>query len=334
MAKQITNWYWATLMPVFTPQLKRIKEWGSLPFASNGFLLYIKHKDNVNFSPSILDAMQAAAPIVSSGITLQSSTWDGPTIFRDYILDNSTLQFTSVIPPSGPIVLSQDEREKIHNEFLINCGLYIEDTKSKKLTSQGKSITLIPNPDFDLATAMIESVITWRGAGLDQDELDAFIKITGVQFYELLGSDNYGFSTTLIFPNQDLVDKDVDSLVDTLEKAILDEAEKKEKAKEKARKLSYEEWLKKMKEKEGGPGSPNDPWGPSAPDPYKKPWDPDPYPSPKPRPNPYTYPPDDDWNPKPYDYEKYKEWMQKKKDWDEAYDKSNAASSASQIHNK
>ena len=352
MAKQITNWYWATLMPVFTPQLKRIKEWGSLPFASNGFLLYIKHKDNVNFSPSILDAMQAAAPIVSSGITLQSSTWDGPTIFRDYILDNSTLQFTSVIPPSGPIVLSQDEREKIHNEFLINCGLYIEDTKSKKLTSQGKSITLIPNPDFDLATAMIESVITWRGAGLDQDELDAFIKITGVQFYELLGSDNYGFSTTLIFPNQSLVDGGVDSMIDSIVEKM-EEAEKKEKEKKK-RHLSYEEWIKKMKDRG------DEPWGPPGPG---TPWNPDPYPNvPQPRPNPYGYPPEDDWNPKKWNYQEYeqadlkkyakilgkkeidvteeeKEWIKnlhnKWRDY-ERYKKfgGSAASSASQVHNK
>ncbi len=329
MGKQGTNSYWATLMPVFS---SKPKNWQLPdPMAMTGLLFYVKHEDKIKFSDSVLDAMQAEAPVITpdnAGSLLQSSIWDGPKIFQDYILESvpaTTMNPLTSVKPSA-IHISNDVKEQMQNEFLVNCGLYIQDPT---FLTKTKSNPIIPNPDFDLAEAVMDS--SW---GTTPTAPINFVAITGEEFYQLLGSDNYGFSTTLIFPNQDLVDKDVDSLVDTLEKAILDEAEKKEKAKEKARKLSYEEWLKKMKEKEGGPGSPNDPWGPSAPDPYKKPWDPDPYPSPKPRPNPYTYPPDDDWNPKPYDYEKYKEWMQKKKDWDEAYDKSNAASSASQIHNK
>jgi hypothetical protein len=291
--------------------------------AMNGLLFYIQPEDKIKFSDSVLDAMQAEAPSIISdaGRLLKSSTWDGPKIFRDYILENTTLHFNvgtsqTAVPA---IHISNDIKEQMQNEFLVNCGLYIEVPGATPSDTK-----LIPNPDFNLATAMMDSKLDLRGP----NALSNFIGKTGQEFYKLILPDNYGFSTTLIFPNQDLVDEGVDS-IDTLEKAILDEAEKKEKAKEKARKLSYEEWLKKIKE-----GGPNDPWGPTAPDPYKKPWDPDPYPRPKPRPNPYTYPPDDDWDPKPYDYEKYKEWMQKKKDWDEAYDKSNAASSASQIHNK
>ena len=316
MGKLGTNWYWATLMPVFSSQPKN---WQLPdPMAMNGLLFYIQPEDKIKFSDSVLDAMQAVAPIIVPESVLKSSVWDGPKIFRDYILENTTLHFNvGTSQTAAPAIhISNDIKEQMQNEFLVNCGLYIEVPGATPSDTK-----LIPNPDFNLATAMLNSTPLF----ITHPD---FIAITGQEFYNLLLPDNYGFSTTLIFPNQDLVDEGVDS-IDTLEKAILDEAEKKEKAKEKARKLSYEEWLKKMKER-----GPNDPWGPSAPDPYKKPWDPDPYPRPKPRPNPYTYPPDDDWNPKPYDYEKYKEWMQKKKDWDEAYDKSNAASSASQVHNK
>lgn len=317
MGKLGTNGYWATLMPVFGPRQKRHM---SAIEGNTGLLFYIKHGDKIEFSDSVLEAMQAEAPVITpdnAGSLLQSAIWDGPKIFRDYILENIPLQvapkkLTSVKPSA--IHIANDVKEQMQNDFLVNCGLYIQDPT---FLTKTKSNPIIPNPDFDLAIAMLSCEIPNLGAGWDQDALDAFIEIVGEEFYKLLLSENYGFSTTLIFPNLDIVDD-----LDTVDQAI------KEKIAKKEAKKAYEDWLKKMKERK--PGAPKDPWDPSPPDPYKTPWDPDPYPHPKPRPNPYTYPPDDDWDPKPYDYQKYKEWVQRKMDRDE----SNAASSASQVHNK
>jgi hypothetical protein len=351
MGKQGTNPYWATLMPVFSPQPK---DWNlPVPFAANGFLFYVRHEHKIKFSDSVLEAMQAEAPIITSGSLLQGSTWDGPKIFREYILENATLHFSkgksSAKLPSA-IHLSNDIKEQRQNEFLVNCGLYIEDPSS---TIKSNPFAIIPNPDFNLAEAVMDS--SW---GTTPTTPVNFVAITGEEFYELLLPDNYGFSTTLIFPNQDLLDgdEDADSML-TLEKAILEEAEKeaKEKDKEKRRKMSYEEWIKWM-EKQRKP----DPWGPPGPG---DPWNPDPYPNaPQPSPNPYGYPPEDDWNPKKWNYQEYekddlkkyakilgkkekdvtaeeKEWMKKLhnkwRDY-ERYKKfgGSSASSASQVHNK
>ena len=328
MGKSGTNRYWATLSPVFSPQKKELPVgpdnppdpdgWNEQGFGrKNPLLLYMQHEHKIDFSTSVLDAMNAQAPVAKIHSLLKSSIWDGPKIFRDYVLENIPLQvapkkLTSVKPSA--IHIANDVKEQMQNQFLINCGLYIEDPT---FLTKTKSNPIIPNPDFDLAITMLSCEIPNLGAGWDQDALDAFIEIVGEEFYKLLLSENYGFSTTLIFPNLDIVDD-----LDTVDQAI------KEKIAEKEAKKAYEDWLKKMKKRK--PGGPKDPWDPSPPDPYKTPWDPDPYPHPKPRPNPYTYPPDDDWDPKPYDYQKYKEWVQRKRDWD----KSNAASSASQVHNK
>ncbi len=362
MAKKMTNWFWATLMPVFSPQPKH-KNSGpqNVPSppkslrpntghveAHNGLIVYSKHKDGIDFSSSVLDAMQAVVPVIVPEGVLKSSVWDGPKLFQEFI-------FANMVPDLGR------SSEEMYNDFVLLTGLYIEDpliSSPQPPSGVGKVVPIVPNPDFNLAEVMLESVFTWRGAGLDQDEIDAFIKITGEEFYELLLPDNYGFSTTLIFPNQDLLDgdEDADSML-TLEKAILEEAEKeaKEKDKEKRRKMSYEEWIKWM-EKQRKP----DPWGPPGPG---DPWSPDPYPNvPQPKPNPYGYPPEDDWNPKKWNYQDYeqadlkkyakilgkkekdvtaeeKEWMKKLhnkwRDY-ERYKKfgGSSASSASQVHNK
>ena len=342
MAKKMTNWFWATLMPVFSPQPKH-KNPGpqNVPSpprslrpntghveAHNGLIVYSKHKDGIDFSSSVLDAMQAVAPIIVPESVLKSSVWDGPKIFQDFILAN-------MVPDLGR------SSEEMYNDFVLLTGLYIQDPLIS--SKPGKIVPIVPNPDFNLAEVMLESVFTWRGAGLDQDEIDAFIKITGEEFYKLLLPDNYGFSTTLIFPNQDLVDGD-----------LPDDKTKKEKTKKEKKKgtpMSYEDWLKKMEKGPWGPPGPGDPWSP------------DPYPNvPQPRPNPYGYPPEDDWNPKKWNYQDYeqadlkkyakilgkkekdvtaeeKEWMKRLHNkWRhyEMYKKfgGSAASSASQVHHK
>ena len=102
MAKKMTNWFWATLMPVFSPQPKH-KNSGpqNVPSppkslrpntghveAHNGLIVYSKHKDGIDFSSSVLDAMQAVVPVIVPEGVLKSSVWDGPKIFQDFILNN------------------------------------------------------------------------------------------------------------------------------------------------------------------------------------------------------------------------------------------------------
>lgn len=313
MGKPGTNSYWATLMPVFSPQPRRNQpepDWPGL----NGLLVYVQHEHKIEFSSSVLEVMKAQAPVDNISSLLKSSTWDGPKFFQDYIIESATSHFRHA-QANPPIHISKDIKEQMQKEFLVNCGLYIEDPKPH-LNLAGLPLSIIPNPDFNLAEAVMDS--SW---GTTPTAPINFVAITGEEFYQLLGPDNYGFSTTLIFPNQAVIDGDVPTDDE-------DEAKTEKEKKEFKPKTSYEDWLKLLKER----GSDDNPWGPST-DPWKEP-----YPKTKPRPNPYTYPPDDDWDhtkrpDNSYDYEKYKEWLQKKKKGD-YYGGSSAASAASQTHNK
>ena len=201
-----TNLYWATLMPIFSPQPKHIQTLYEL-------LVYIQHEHKIEFSSSVLEAMKADAPVDTISSLLQSSTWDGPQFFTDYIFENvPTLTTPGSITPATaaaissvkPIHFSQDVKEQLQNEFLLNCGLYIKDP-SAHLNIPGLPLSIIPNPDFNLAGSVMDS--SW-GTIHNQPPIN-FVATTGEEFYQLLGPDNYGFSTTLIFPNQALVDEDV-----------------------------------------------------------------------------------------------------------------------------
>ena len=249
MAKQGTNMFWATLMPVFAPQPKD----EPLLTYNNGLLMYIRHDQKITFSSSVLEAMEAVAPIVSVGNILKSSTWDGPLIFQNYVLENSALGFQTVTKP-----ISTAEAEKMHNEFLVNSGLYVYQVSSG---------LLIPNPNYDLSTAVMDSALmgmsmpSGKGVGTTKKEL---IAITGEEFYQLLLPDTYGFSTTLIYPNQSLVD------------GIIEKMKKSKKEEDDAKETSFEEFIKALKEGDNPYVDPKDPY---PKDPWKKkpdPWGPSP----------------------------------------------------------
>lgn len=271
-----TNLYWATLMPIFSPQPKGVddKQWPIL----DGILFYIQHEHKIKFSSSVLEVMKADAPVDTISSLLQSSTWDGPQFFTDYIFENvPVLVKPHAHPTHTPAIhISNDVKEQIQNEFLINSGLYIKDPKLNLPIGPGMPISIIPNPDFDLATTMLKRDHLWARRA-NQAEIHAFIEIVGEDFYTLLLRENYGFSTTLIFPNQALVDEGVSD----------DDEDEEEKEKK-----------------------PN----PFNPAPMKTPWDPtkNPYGD---KPSPYPYPKEK--APYDYshsgasaaDYKKYKEGM-------------------------
>ena len=325
MAKQGTNMFWATLMPVFAPQPKD----EPLLTYNNGLLMYIRHDQKITFSSSVLEAMEAVAPIVSVGNILKSSTWDGPLIFQNYVLENSALGFQTVTKP-----ISTAEAEKMHNEFLLNSGLYV---------MQVSSGLLIPNPNYDLSTAVMDSALmgmsmpSGKGVGTTKKEL---IAITGEEFYQLLLPDTYGFSTTLIYPNQSLVD------------GIIEKMKKSKKEEDDAKETSFEEFIKALKEGDNPYVDPKDPY---PKDPWKKkpdPWGPSPgtpYPGdPPPKPNPYGEP----WKKSPWDwgsddYKKYrdqakkgltdaeyKKWVKEQHESYKKYGGSSGASAADQTHKK
>ena len=301
MAKEMNNWFWATLMPVFSPQPTRLRISPPQSLrpnphveAHNGLIVYSKHKDAIDFSSSVLGAMQAVAPVIVPEGVLKSSVWDGPKLFQDFILTNmaSTSLSLSGWTAGAP---SGTSPEKIYNEFVINTGLYIEDPLIS--ATPGKIAPIVPNPDFNLAEVML---VFGQAGMLDSARMADFIKITGEEFYKLLLPDNYGFSTTLIFPDQDILNEDSQAEIDAAEIEKL---------------RAYEEFIKILKE-----GHPDE-WDPV--DPYKKPkpwgdptgpgapWEPKLH-----RPNPYDPKPSDKnpykWYPE--DYDKYRSYLGKKKD--------------------
>ena len=190
MSKKKTNALWATLIPIFSAQQK------SMPVIANmsgdlderyRLLIYMTADKEIDFSVSVLAAMNAQAPVESNDgdDVLMNSPWNGPEIFTDYILGNV---------PVSSIKPEHMSAEEMQNEFLVSSNLYMKNLHN-----------IIPNPDFELATEMKD----YYGQLFTIADIDAFIEITGEKFYQLLRPDNYGFSTTLIFPNQALVDEDV-----------------------------------------------------------------------------------------------------------------------------
>lgn len=199
MSKSGDKLYWATLMPVFCSQAKNSNEIAyDILDKTSGLLFYTKSNKDIKFSSSILDTIGAQAPedIELSSSLLVGTTWDGPDFFKAYILDalDSPLPRKSFTP------------EQMLNHFLLNSGLYIIDPaplinpQSPLIKHQSKPLHIIPNPDFELANAILDFEY-----GSDIEEA---LRNTSKEFYELLFPDTYGFSTTLIFPNQAEVDDD------------------------------------------------------------------------------------------------------------------------------
>jgi len=210
MSKSGDKLYWATLMPVFCSQAKNPNEIAyDILDKTSGLLFYTKSNKDIKFSSSILDTIGAQAPedIELSSSLLVGTTWDGPDFFKAYILDavcgytvGAGDEYFSSLPQiskkSGKNYLKFTP-EEMQNHFLLNSGLYIIDPVRRWRFS---TLPIIPNPDFELANAILDFEY-----GSDIEEA---MRNTSKEFYELLFPDTYGFSTTLIFPNQAEVDDD------------------------------------------------------------------------------------------------------------------------------
>jgi hypothetical protein len=292
-------------MPVFSPQPKhphgRPQNVPSQPRslrpnthveeAYNGLIVYNKHKDTIDFSSSILDAMQAVAPVIVPEL-LKSSVWDGPKIFQQFILSNMPTHLNDA---------SRRSLEKMYNEFIINTELYIPDPLISP--TPGKIVSIVPNPYFNLSRAMIDTKLGKipQQTGHRNNVLTPFVAKIGKEFLNIIQNpNNYGFSTTLIFPDQDILNANSQAKIDAAE------IEKRR---------AHEEYIKILKE-----GHPDE-WNPT--NPYKKPqpwgdptgpgapWEP------RPKPNPYDPYDPRDKNPYkwiPEDYDKYRSYLGKKKD--------------------
>lgn len=207
MSKSGDKLYWATLMPVFCSQAKNSNEIAyDILDKTSGLLFYTKSNKDIKFSSSILDTIGAQAPedIEISSPLLVGTKWDGPDFFKAYILDALSYgaagdEYFSSLPQiskkSGKNYLKFTP-EEMQNHFLLNSGLYIIDP----VLRWSSPLPIIPNPDFELANAILDFEY-----GSDIEEA---MRNTSKEFYELLFPDTYGFSTTLIFPNQAEVDDD------------------------------------------------------------------------------------------------------------------------------
>ncbi len=282
--------YWATLMPIFSPQKKFS---GNYFDPHNGLLFYEQvFGRKVVFSDSVLEAMEAEAPPPTpAGSILKSSLWDGPQIFKDYMIDSATV--VRAVQATAKIV-SPEDAAKLHTEFLINLGLYIPDPLVAKNV---KMNLIVPNPDYDLSVEMLS-----RTYGTSEKDRKELIEKVGADFYQLLLPENYGFSTTLIYPNQSLVDGRYAHVIPDDEDELDTEKKRQDEEEERKKKLQ-EEWDKIYKKKKKNPYDPG-PWKPQP-----NPWPDPPYVDPRKKPNPYGPYGDDDWTPN-------KEW------WDETKKKS------------
>lgn len=307
MGKKKTNAIWATLMPVFSPQQKGEKTLDLKyqisvheALAHNGLLIYMTADKEIDFSVSVLAAMNAQAPVESNDgdVVLTNSPWNGPEIFTDYILGSVT------VPSSSSPSMSAEE---IQNKFLVSSGLYGFNVKTGLLS---------PNPDFDLATAMMDTKLGQPGMAQTPNSIKDHAP---KEFYQLLLPDTYGFSTTLILPNQadvdsDASDKKVAALSQLLDTKTDSDAEK-----------DLDNFMKKY-----WPADKRNPYEDNPYDNYppkkSKGW------PPVPAPGPYDYS-----NP---DYDKYRDWLKKMKeqgddDWGTGkYGGSSGASAADQAHKK
>jgi len=230
---------WATIMPVFSPKVKN-EHWN--PLASSGIIFYGKQANPIMFSTSVLDAMDAEAPPPTSAGNLVEAIWNGPKVFEAYVLQSAISNYPGGITSAASNNLSPAEKVKMHNDFLLNSGLYVFNVPSG---------LMIPNPDYDMATKIIEFDFGASAIGLLSQD---FCK-GREEFCKLLQPENYGFSTTLIYPKQDIVDEDDED----------DEDDKKNPPAKKSktpygRPPDYDEFIKRMREE--------DPWG----KPKKNPW--------------------------------------------------------------
>jgi len=188
---------WATIMPVFSPRVKdsfSFQEWDS---ADGHIIFYGKSANPIMFSTSVLDAMDAEAPPPTSAGILVGAVWDGPKVFEAYVLQSAISNYPGGITSAASNNLSPSEKVKMHNDFLLNCGMYVFDVSTG---------LMIPNPDYDMATKIIE-------LDFGDSALGEFIDFCKgrEEFCKLLQPENYGFSTTLIYPNQNIVNEDPES---------------------------------------------------------------------------------------------------------------------------
>jgi hypothetical protein len=223
------------------------------------------------FSTSVLDAMDAEAPAPTPPGILVEAIWDGPKVFEAYVLQSAISNYPGGITSAASNNLSPSEKVKMHNDFLLNCGMYVFDVSTG---------LMIPNPDYDMAVQMIEF-------DFGEPALGEFIDFCKgrEEFCKLLQPENYGFSTTLIYPNQNIVDEDDED----------DEDDKKTPPKKKNPYGDYDEFIKRMKDE--------DPWGKPKINPWPEidPYNPPPYAGKQP------YAPNKSWDWDSGDYKDYRD---------------------------
>ena len=186
---------WATIMPVFSP---RVKDMFLFDKDGDGHIIfYGKSANPIMFSTSVLDAMDAEAPAPTPPGILVEAIWSGPKVFEAYVLQSAISNYPGGITSAASNNLSPSEKVKMHNDFLLNCGMYVFDVSTG---------LMIPNPDYDMAAQMIEF-------DFGEPALGEFIDFCKgrEEFCKLLQPENYGFSTTLIYPNQNIVNEDPES---------------------------------------------------------------------------------------------------------------------------
>ena len=186
---------WATIMPVFSP---RVKDMFLFDKDGDGHIIfYGKSANPIMFSTSVLDAMDAEAPAPTTPGILVEAIWSGPKVFEAYVLQSAISNYPGGITSAASNNLSPSEKVKMHNDFLLNCGMYVFDVSTG---------LMIPNPDYDMAAQMIEF-------DFGEPALGEFIDFCKgrEEFCKLLQPENYGFSTTLIYPNQNIVNEDPES---------------------------------------------------------------------------------------------------------------------------
>ena len=260
---------WATIMPVFSPRVKdsfSFQEWDS---ADGHIIFYGKSANPIMFSTSVLDAMDAEAPAPTPPGILVEAIWSGPKVFEAYVLQSAISNYPGGITSAASNNLSPSEKVKMHNDFLLNCGMYVFDVSTG---------LMIPNPDYDMAAQMIEF-------DFGEPALGEFIDFCKgrEEFCKLLQPENYGFSTTLRYPNPNIVDED-DKKSPSVFKVISDKVG------------DYDEFIKRMKDE--------DPWG----KPKDKSWWPeiDPY-NPPPYEGKQPYAPNKSWDWDSGDYKDYRD---------------------------
>ena len=264
---------WATIMPVFSP---RVKDMFLFDKDGDGHIIfYGKSANPIMFSTSVLDAMDAEAPHPTSAGILVGAVWDGPKVFEAYVLQSAISNYPGGITSAASNNLSPSEKVKMHNDFLLNCGMYVFDVSTG---------LMIPNPDYDMATKIIE-------LDFGDSALGEFIDFCKgrEEFCKLLQPENYGFSTTLRYPNPNIVDEDDEDDEDdkkspSVFKVISDKVG------------DYDEFIKRMKDEDHW-GKPKDKsWWPEI-DPYNPP----PYEGKQP------YAPNKSWDWDSGDYKNYRD---------------------------